>query len=1281
MHKIKTSMKTKKTLFFATAIGILLAVITVILGNQTASLFSGVIGLGGSNENTLVLSSSNPIVNAQVRTTKGTVIWAKGDADSGVTWNNGQNKVFISRGGYIQTNTIIHGINQISVDMVSGSLSLYKSWAEAIELMNPMYETGQTFNASGTYTFGDVLPNRIRLFANADTVINSITIRFDCESAEGDANLETINDGLENSYIDPGALLTYATTSYVTGEGNVSSNSKRALKLQFNNTANNFVSLHFEQNTASGLADNNPDFSRATLSLKAKFSNNISDYGLNVCPVGSTWTHPGYLPMNRSFDEVDGWHTFNFDFSHLQFNGNNSIIRLNIAATGINESNKSSAYILLDDISYDTHILKTRVVKETIDDGLENLEHDIGMENCYYGFNNQVTYGKKSKSSLEVRPGKSSYSGSYKWNVVLSPEGEDFGNGRYSLDLSEGLLTMQYKPINVQNPGTLYFGVLKSWSEHKIVQVNSQAINDGWYSFEYNLASLNLGAGSYIRFTFGFDAEDSNLNKCVVYYDNIKVIDPQEDYTLGWENMARDDDWGSSIATVDRLYKASDTSINSMKLTFANKSIDDRNKACMIISPQVAGISSGLNFNTGILEAKFLFSSEVQNKTVRLLFTDSNWKANRYNVEPEPIGNGWYHLQVDLSNLPSPVLKDADYNGQNIIRIGFGFCGVNDSNKNTATVWIDDVFYTNNNNISTITSATLWEAYDTENVMKTESVISGRNITTSNPLEFSGLKNETSSTQLMIKANTAISSYSLKMGTLYSENGNHIDAQDFKAYVEKYFTIDSLSAEKNGSSYGWRGAGSYPDALIPVDRIIKAGENTIESGKQQGIWIDLKINKNLKAGTYTGNAVLTLNNISYNIPVSTIVYDALMSDTYHSKNVSFVWDDMFETQWGEGTGSNTKLMKKAYYEKMLDYRLSPGSMTFYDRYDTYVEFAEHFANNIFFDERMTVYRIPTDGSYETLYGYFNALIDKNIEMWEEGYEVSLFDKIILYVNDEPAQPSDNTIPQAWQNVQTTQTNFHNALNALSGKLNDYPEIKASFLDIRNVLPINCDYANITGGSYKANIFTTKYYPNLFNDSYIDTPCPTFDHINVPSERESYFSTFDHVWFYGCIVPNLPYPSYHMDTTLLGQRMVKWMQHLYGVEGELYYCTNYYRRTDYSGYDYTERDPYSDPYSSGFGAGDGRLLYPGRQYNVLGPLPSMRLASFRNADQDYEYMYMIDQRIDKYNAIHGTNYTSSNQIIASYCSNMFSGTQIKKSFSSETFKTYRNALLAIVAELY
>ena len=225
-------------------------------------------------------------------------------------------------------------------------------------------------------------------------------------------------------------------------------------------------------------------------------------------------------------------------------------------------------------------------------------------------------------------------------------------------------------------------------------------------------------------------------------------------------------------------------------------------------------------------------------------------------------------------------------------------------------------------------------------------------------------------------------------------------------------------------------------------------------------------------------------------------------------------------------------------------------------------------------------------------------------------------------------------------------------------------------DVRNVVTIGADYDRITGGGL--------FYKDLLNTDYLGVPCPQFQLVSPQNQRETFLSRFNHSWFYGCVNPQLPYPSYHMDTPLIGQRMIPWMQYYYGFEGSLYYCVNMFSTSDQG--EAIARDVWTDP-MVGNTAGDGMLLYPGSKYKIFGPITSMRLENIRNSMEDYELFYLMDQHLSQYNANTGSTLSSCRDLISSEVASMFNGTQLLTSghtfatgYQSQDFDEFRIYLL-------
>jgi len=1251
----------------------------------------------------LEFSSSNQIISSQIKTNEGNTIWAKGDSSSGVTWNNGENKIAIAANGYIQTLSAINGIRKVKVEMTSGSISLYHGYEEPCDLETPMYESGKVFTSSGEYSFpSDVFPKRIRLHALEASTISKITLLYDCETSQDDVNKENIVDyGFENSYIDAGTIGKYASTSFVSGEGNTANRlSKRALKLTFKNTTNNYVSFNTQKDASKKLIDANPNFVAANVTLKAKFSSDIKTNELQICPIGSSWKDPGYQKMNVEPTNENGWYSYSYSFTNLPFNDNNSIIRFNLKPTGIDSTNKSTAYVLIDEVNYFLESKKSNIRHESVEDGLENLTLDSGWQNCNVIYDNETTFGMNSRNSICLIPGKSSFDNTKKWFVSLSPESDTHFATNFSSDYTTGRFEFNYKPCGMSNKNTVVLDFWSSWDEEKKATVTCEELRGGWYKCSYDLSQLGLTASTIIRINIGFGAS-SDTGK--VYIDNItKKDETRESWVNGLENSFIDTGMSKySTNTPEYCVLGSDTSYTSMKQAFLSTMPDKQgwqNQYAMMFQLD-STYKSGTLAGSGRFEAKLKFSSEFTTKLVRLNIFDTNWNAARFkNLPLTNLMNGWYQLDVDIEDLYlnwSDKSISTGFDPESPIeRFGIGFEELTDKNASGRIVYIDDMFYTPDTYSKSLGSATIWQAYSTETILIDYEDYADRIITEENPLTFSHGRNGTDSSQVMIHAESNISSYRFKGGRLTNETGESLSPECFEVLVEKYTYVDgSKTCEKNNTKYGWVGGGYYPDATVPLENIIEAGENIVTSGNQQGLWINCSIPKEQSPGTYEGDCIITIDGLDYKVPTKVKVYNVTLDDECHNKTCFLSWDDVLNMYLNNNGLPNSSVgLRLAYYNFVAERHISPDHLIDYDRYsesglDTYASFAEVFAKNIMPNDKIANYRLPLgNNEYDTFYNYLDALVTKNIEEWDNGNHVCFFDKAIVYVNDEPSQPvkkpaSDAESEEAWANVKTSQTNFHQAINDIKSRLTDYPEIYESFVSMRNVLPYNCKYETINGSKYTYNYVKTAYYPNYFNDDYIDTPCPTFDNFNDSSVRKAYQDTFDQNWFYGCVVPTLPYPSYHLDVRLLNQRLIKWMQYDYNVEGEIYFATNIFGKWDESIKYWVNRDVWNDALVDGGAYGDGCLVYPGDRYNIYGPISTTRFENIRNASEDLELLYLFDNNVSKYNARTGMSYASARDFMSTYFTNLYTNMIPNKDTTSVYFNSARDVLLSQLEYCY
>lgn len=1220
--------------------------------------------------NYLEITTSHKISNSVVSASNGNTIWMSGESSHGVTYNTSTRKINIAAGGYIQNLTALNGINYLNADITSGSLSVYYSWQMPSALENPEYTAYTVLNASNKYIrFNTLKPSHIRVVAESATVLNKLRIEYD-NSGCVDPYYEDPDYGMENYYVDPGSLNQYANTCYATHNDETYAGSKRSLKISFKNTTNNAVSISTQRESDAGLIFGNPNLSRSILTFKAKCSSDLTNKDIEVKAFGTNWTTSGYITATRTALYETGWNLYTIDFTQHHFTDNDNCIRLNIRPMGITSSNKSTAWVVLDEIECHEINQGDFIMQEETTEGLENMTVDQGNWNptnakpC-----SSVTFGTHSKNSLLVTPKTNATKhNSMKWCTI-------FEISQREVDLSEGILSFNYKPINVLNPEKSYVGIYKDWDGNNVtLQATGELVRDGWYRASVDLTHNSFAPGNYIRFGIGWDIANEHVDDAKIYLDNVLINKtPTENYTQGWENMLRDNGWEKCTGLYDPAKVASDTSINSLRMTFEGRQNNTTNLVGPILSPEKMGISNQCDMRTGTLTAKFLFSSNVTNYKVRVILVDRNWKAVRYDITPTNLANGWKKISLNLSSAGTPTYADSGYNLSSVIRVGFGFHGVTSTNMNTATVWMDDVFFSGSigYNYSSTTQARLWWAYDSENILRKEAVKTDRLLSSNNRISFIGIKNETESGQLQVSSySSVIRDVNFLPATLYNVDGTGVtfSADNFEVLWAKYQWLHGQTAE--AGKVGYKGNGDYPDALVPLKNIIDADENYIEANCNQTIWINVHIPKTAQPGIYTGDAKLILDGAVYNVPMRVVIYNVTMSDTLHARSLFGIWYDQVAIGEGDVPEKNNALMKNNYVKFAEDHRIN---VTNYRENDHGVDssnkntYAEFYAKEIAFNDRVSSYTLDIADNKKTdvdeYKAYFNALINKNIELVNQGYDVNFFDKLTFLTYDEPSSSSD------WNTVRNQNNAIRSAINATKYRLDNYPKLKASFVDFQSITTESDEWSNSELGG------TAKQYQI--------TPCPQFSDVNTAARRAAYQGNYNHVWWYGCINPKSPYPNYHLDVYGYYARAASWMQYYYDFDGELYWTINFEQQKRKGHDGWYNVDVWEDSVTWDGCAGDGRLVYPGERYGVYGPITTMRMEQIRTAKQEYEYLYMLDKGMSVYNIKFGTNYASVNQLLAQEFSWLINGTttQVKSSFNSTLMQSMHDTTLVYLHNLY
>ena len=546
----------------------------------------------------------------------------------------------------------------------------------------------------------------------------------------------------------------------------------------------------------------------------------------------------------------------------------------------------------------------------------------------------------------------------------------------------------------------------------------------------------------------------------------------------------------------------------------------------------------------------------------------------------------------------------------------------------------------------------VWTAPATEKILRNLSIYD--DMKTEKSISLLMAKNEYESGQVIITAKRDIGYYDVSVGDLVmAGTNNRIPSGNISVYNEKYINVTATY-----DTYGFPPQGMYPDALLPFETAKKYGENAIKNSENQGIYITVKTEAEQAAGVYNGNVTVDFRSFTVNVPVSVQVADIAVSEERHTKNV-------FLTSWQHSNGEleHTERLYDAYNEMLFRYRLSPNTLVtnsyLFD--DEGIDYYVDKAYGLMQDVRCTNITVPYQGTaYNSIPCFEVVSFEKYIRAFAEksfdtGY--NMFAKLVCYFGflDELNAPTDYN--------EATVKLTHGKLKEILEKVATEYENDATVVT-ENKAEIIDDIRNLR------SVFTT-WYKEQWAD-YVDTWCPLFKYYSA--DYRSKYDAQEEKWWYGCSVPNAPYPTYHIEDSLLSARAVGWMQAEYNIVGNLYWAVDYYgvqKQTDFVPLE----DYYSTPNRGTFNSnGEGFLFYPGGQYGLDLPVATIRLEAIRDGYEEYELLYTLKQRYAEISAETGNSFTAD-KVIASLNANLHSDVKVKR--NTDKFYSTREQLFELL----
>lgn len=452
---------------------------------------------------------------------------------------------------------------------------------------------------------------------------------------------------------------------------------------------------------------------------------------------------------------------------------------------------------------------------------------------------------------------------------------------------------------------------------------------------------------------------------------------------------------------------------------------------------------------------------------------------------------------------------------------------------------------------------------------------------------ISAARNESESFQLVfIPFKNDINNISINVEDLHTLNGDIISKNNAAVSLVDYNNIQ-WQANYIAEDKGW-----HPDPLIPVTKPFSLKGSEI----CRPVWITVHVPKNTKAGYYTGNIKIVANNSETNIiPLELKVRDFELPDETHLK--THTWDEI-------------ALMQKFYNVKELPV---PWYLNFCD-----VLLKNHlnpsFAGIDYVDKKNLV-----DGKYD-----FSKV--EKILSYTILKGLSRFSMVQMKKGDyQPGElEKEYQFIEAYANFLKSKGWLNKALVELWDEptILEWEAVKKRAEKIRQISP-----------DIKTQLFCTEGDAYKFWDTAVSKKYGLLDLIDLWMpvrliEAPEIQKKGHEVWTYFATLPRGNAPNFYTDAPSVNQRLIPWYCWLYGVDGFEHWSTTYFWRNVKEGKPITEKWPNAiwDSRTYHDFHGEGQLVYPGPDGQFF---PSIRLETFRDGMDDYEYLYKLRELLQNF----------------------------------------------------
>lgn len=546
----------------------------------------------------------------------------------------------------------------------------------------------------------------------------------------------------------------------------------------------------------------------------------------------------------------------------------------------------------------------------------------------------------------------------------------------------------------------------------------------------------------------------------------------------------------------------------------------------------------------------------------------------------------------------------------------------------------------------------VWSTYSTSKVGQ-DSSLNDNFVASDAKLNVSMMKNEVEGSQLIITPEKDVRSFSLKTAQLENENGKQFPLENVDVYQQKYIRVNQKS-----DFNGVYSIGEYvPDMLLPMDIAEEYKENTIEGGKNQGIYVEFD-STGVEAGTYTGTFSLEIDEKTIDVPVTVNVWDI----EYEGRRTFQSCFVLYQSTLLRSEYDNSDEMVNNYIDFFLDYKVNICLHN--KRRNNFDAYGQEWLDS--------VVRNKDNMNYNSIYIPYQFAPTYVAYAGEEPTADTL--ECVKYVTElaKISTPDYCYIDFAYfypfeldeADIEASGTRATNAERMLSegGAVDQMLALAVEMLEEdEEFLALEEKYGKEFSEHVKSSVlniptlFTNVTFVGDWVDDYSATFVPYLSVFSNGNAAEHYAAEADKkgngVWTYTCSGPSYPYPTFHLDDYNLGSRISGWMEKCYGIDGYLYWAvTDDFYHEEW----YKYVDPYTDATRYKGADGDGYLVYPGKQYGSDTPFPSLRLVAYRDSMDDYDMLCVYEQLLENYYAEYDLGELNFNDYVDDLYFELFNG---------------------------